>query len=134
MQVSSAPPTIDPQVVAGVWERLADSRSLIASGQLNLAAILLWSALETAVRLSLTDLGQKTNDPIAISETPQGLSTQAVAYGVINPEDRSVLLRFLPAAHSDMEAVDLGLLQEVSRFTERTLIEMEHQAPITSQQ
>lgn len=125
MQTLAAPSTIDPLVVAGVRMHLMDSQHLIASGQSKFAAIMLWSAFETAVRLSLTDLGQKTDDPIEISETPQGLSTQAVAYGVINPEDRAVLLHFLPIAHGNAEAIDVSLLQEVSRFTKRTLDEME---------
>jgi hypothetical protein len=125
MQTLAAPPIIDPQVAAGIRERLANSRHLIASGQLKVAAILLWSAFEAAVRSSLTDLGRQTDDPIEISETPRGLSTQAVAYGVIDPEDRDVLLRLLPVAHGDAKAFDVSLLQELSRFTERTLDEME---------
>lgn len=127
MQTLTPPPVIDPQIAAGIRERLANSRHLIASGQLKVAAILLWSAFETAVRLSLTDLGQQTNDPIEISETPQGLSAQAVAYGVIDPEDRDVLLRLLPVAHGDAEVVDASLLKRLSRFTERTLDEMKQQ-------
>ena len=88
---------------------------------------MLWSAFESAVRLSLTELGQQTDDPIKISETPQGLSTQAVAYGIIDPEDRGVLLRFLPIAHGDLKTTDVSLFQEVSRFTKRTLEEIGQQ-------
>lgn len=124
MQTLAAPLVIDPLVVNGVRMRLMDGQDLITTGQLKSAAVLLWSAFETAIRLSLTELGHQTDDPIKISETPQGLSTQAVAYGVIDPQDRSVLLRFLNFAHGNAEAVDVSLLQEVSRFTERTLDEM----------
>ncbi len=128
MQTLAAPPIVDPHVAAGIRERLANSRHLIATDQLKAASILLWSAFETAVRLSLTDLGRQTDDPIEISETPQGLTTQAVAYGVIDPEDRDVLLRVLPVAQGNAEDVDTRLLQKLSRFTERTLDEMEQQS------
>ena len=114
---------------AEIRQSLATSQRLIASQHLEEAAALLWSAFETAVRLSLTDLG-KTEDPIWISDTPLGLSAQAVAYGVIDPQDRDVLLRLLPvldASHGGAKAVDVGGLQEVSRLTERTLDEMEQQ-------
>jgi hypothetical protein len=131
MQTLTAPPKLDPVTVAEVRQALADSQRLIASRQLQAAAVLLWSAFEAAVRISLTDLGQRTDDPIGISDSPYGLCAQAVAYGVIDPEDRAVLLRFLPArdaaAHGDAETIDAGLLQEVSRFTERTLGELEQQ-------
>lgn len=129
--IVAPPPTIRPLNAAEIRQRIADGRHLIASRQLEAAAVLLWSAFEAAVRLSLNDLGQQTDDPIWISETPYGLSAQAVAYGVIDPEDRDVLLRFLPmrdaAAHGNAEAIGADLLQAVSRFTERTLDEIEQQ-------
>ena len=129
MQTITAPPlTARPIDAADVRRRIADGQRLVAGGQLEAAAVLIWSAFDAAVRLSLDELGQQTNDPIWISETPYGLSAQAVAYGVIDPADRDVLLRFLPmrdaAAHGSAEAIDADLLQEVCWFAERTLDEM----------
>lgn len=129
--MTAPPPTIYLLNAAEIRQGVTDGHRLIASRQLETAAVLLWSAFEEAVRLSLTDLGQRTDDPIWISDTLYGLSAQAVAYGIIDPEDRDVLLRFLPmrdaVAHGDTEAIDASLLQEVSRFTERTLDEIERQ-------
>ena len=129
MQTMTAPPpTVSLLNAAKIQHLIADGRHLIASGHLEAAAVRLWTAFEGAVRLSLNDLGQHTDDPIWISDTPYGLSAQAVAYGVIDPEDRDVLLHFLSmrdaAAHGSAEAIDVSMLQEVSRFAERTLAEM----------
>lgn len=122
------PPAVSPLNAAEIRHLIADGRHLIASGQLEAAAVRLWTALERAIRLPLNDLGQQTDDPIWISDTRYGLSTQAVAYGVIDPEDRDVLLRVLSirdtAAHGNPGVVDASTLQEVSRFAERTLDEM----------
>lgn len=122
------PPTMRPWNVAEIRQHLLEGRQLIASGQLEVAAVRLWTAFEEAVRFSLTELGQTTDDPIWISDTPYGLSAQAVAYGVIDPEDRDVLLHFLSArdtaSHGNMEAVDSSILQKVGWFAERTLNEM----------
>ena len=64
----------------------------------------------------------------ALSDTPRGLVSQAVAYGVIDPEDRATLLRFLQvydeAAPGKAEMIDSDLLQKVGFFAERTLDEM----------
>ncbi len=132
MQTIFAPATVIRSSNAKeIRQHLADGRRLIGSGQLGAAAVLLWSAFEAAVRLSLTELGRQTEDPIGISDSPYGLCAQAVAHGVIDPEDREVLLRFLTqvdaAEHVGAETIDADLLQEVSRFTERTLDEMERQ-------
>ena len=87
-----------------------------------------WSAFESAVRLSLAELGERTDRPIWLSDTPHGLASQAVAYSVIDPEDRDVLLRFLQeyeeAAAGKAEMIDRDLLQKVGFFAERTLDEM----------
>ena len=129
MQTMIAPsPTVRPLEAAEIRQHISEGGQLIASGQRVAAAVRLWTAFEAAVRFSLTELGQRTDDPIWISDTPYGLSTQAVAYGVIDPEDRDVLLRFLPmrdaAAHGNAEAIDAGVLEDVSRLAERTLDEM----------
>lgn len=86
-----------------------------------------WTAFEAAVRLSLTDLGQQTDNPIWVSDSPQGLLVQAVAYGVIDPEDREMLLRFLSqrnAVSGQGEAVDAETLRQIEHITKRTLDEM----------
>ncbi len=88
----------------------------------------LWTAFEAAVRLSLTDLGQQTDDPIRVSETPQGLLIQAVAYGIIDPEDRETLLHFLShydTASKQSSAVDADTLRQIKHITERTLNELQ---------
>jgi len=130
MQTMTAPlTTAKSGDVADVRQRIADGRRLVASGQLEVAAVLIWSAFEAAVHLSLDELGQQTDDPIWVSEVPAGLRAQAVAYGVIDPEDRDVLLRFLSvrdaASHSSVEAIDAGTLQKVIWFVERMLDEVE---------
>lgn len=132
MQTMLAPsPTFRPLEAAEIRQQISEERQLIASGQLETAGIRLWTAFAAAVRLSLTELGQQTDDPIWISDTPHGLSAQAVAYGVIDPEDRDVLRRFLlmrdATVRSNAEAIDANILQEVSRFAERTLDEMKQQ-------
>lgn len=128
-QTITAPPTTaEPGNVAYIRQRISDGRRLVATGQLGAAAVLVWSAFEAAVRLSLEELGQQTDDPIWISGVPAGLCAQAVAYGVIDPEDRDVLLRFLSmnavASQGSAEPIGASMLQEVSRFTVRTLDEM----------
>lgn len=129
MQTITAPPAAAKLGDADdVRQRIADGYRLISSRQLEAAAMMMWSAFEAAVRLSLDELGRQTDDPIWVSEVPAGLCVQAVAYGVIDPADRDVLLRFLPmigaASHDSAEAIDVGLLQEVGQFTARTLDEM----------
>lgn len=108
--------------------QIEEGRDLIGSRQLAAAASVLWSAFDSAVRLSLAELGEQTDRPIWLSDTPRGLASQAVAYGVIDPEDRDVLLRFLQEcdeiAEGKAETVDINLLQRVEWFTERTLDEM----------
>lgn len=127
MQTITAPPTAKPGDVADIRQRIADGRHLVASGQLEAAAILIWSAFEAAIRLSLDELGQQTDDPIWVSEVSAGLCAQAVTYGVIDPENRDVLLRFLSArdaAYGNASVIDASTLQEISWFAERTLDEM----------
>jgi hypothetical protein len=131
MQTIFAPAMVIRSSAEDIRQHLVEGQRLIGSGQLRSAAVLLWSAFEAAVRLSLTELGRQTGDLIGISDSPYGLCVQAVAYGVIDPEDRDVLMRFVPllnaAEHVGVETTDAGLLQEVSRFTERALDEMERQ-------
>ena len=112
-----------------VRRQLAEGHDLISSRQFAAAASVLWSAFESVVHLSLAELGERTDRPIWRSDTPRGLTAQAVAYGVIDPEDRDVLLRFLQAydeiAEGKAETIDVSLLQRIDWFTERTLDEIE---------
>ena len=96
-------------------------------GRSEQKATSLWTAFEAAVRSSLTDLGQQTDDPIRVSETPQGLLVQAVAYGVIDPEDCEMLLCFLSqrnASNEDGKSPDVDTLRQIEQITQRTLDEM----------
>ncbi len=104
---------------AEIRQRLAESERLTKTKHWKVAADLLWSAFEAAVRLSLTQLGEQTDRPIQISDTSSGLSTQAVAYGIIDPADRDSVLRLL-----SLSTVDTDVLQQVKQITERTLDEM----------
>ncbi len=133
MQTILVPTAVGPSSdiaadITAIRKRLAEGQRFIRLKQSKAAAVVLWSALESAVRLSLTELGQQTGNPIQVSDTALGLSAQAVAYGVIDPEDREVL-RLLPmrnaAVHSGSPLIDEKLLQKVSKFTEQTLDEMQ---------
>ncbi len=107
---------------------MANGQFLIISKREKEATALLWTAFEAAVHLSLTDLGQQTDDPIRVSETPQGLLVQAVAYGVIDPKDREMLLCFLSqrdAVSGPDEAVDAETLSRIEYITKRTIDEMQ---------
>ncbi len=109
---------------------LADSSHLLLAGRRKEAADCVWSAFEASVRLSLTELGEQTDDPIRISDSPEGLSSQAVAYGVIDPEDRETLLRFLSqrdTLNGQSKAIDTETLRQIEYITERTLDEMKQQ-------
>ena len=114
--------------ISQVRQRIAEGRDLIGSRQFAAAASVLWSAFESAVHLSLAELGEQTDRPIWLSDTPRGLASQAVAYGVIDPEDRDVLLRFLQeydkAAAGKAKMIDDDLLEKISFYAERTLNEM----------
>lgn len=128
MQTTVVPSTNTRFDTSQVRQRIAEGHDLIASRDFVAAASVLWSAFESAVRLSLAELGEQTDRPIWLSDTPGGLTSQAVAYGVIDPEDRDVLLRFLQEydeiAEGKAETIDVTLLQKVEWFTERTLDEM----------
>ncbi len=110
--------------IAGLGEihqRLEEVRLLMEAGSFN-APALLWSAFEAAARLSLTELGRQADRPIRIADTPAGLSGQAVAYGVIDPDDRDVVLRLASASAADMDT-----FQRAAFIMERTLVEMVRQ-------
>ena len=128
MQTTIAHSTKTHFDTAPIRQRLAEGQELVNSGQLGAAAAVFWTSFEEAVRLSLAELGEQTDRPIWFSDTPRGLASQAVAYGVIDPEDRDVLLRFLQAydesAEGKAEAIDVSLLQRVKWLAERTLAEM----------
>lgn len=94
MQTTVVPSTNTRFDTSQVRQRIAEGHDLIASRDFVAAASVLWSAFESAVRLSLAELGEQTDRPIWLSDTPGGLTSQAVAYGVIDPKDRDVLLRF----------------------------------------
>ena len=127
MQTTLDPVTEAHSETALIRQRLAEGRSLAAAAQPAAAAVL-WSAFESAVRLSLAELGEQTDRPIWLSDTPRGLASQAVAYGVLDSENRDVLLRFLQeyeeAAVGKAGRVDRDLLRKVGFFTERTLDEL----------
>lgn len=112
---------------AEIRECLADGSPLLLAERRKEAGDRIWSAFEASVRFSLTELGEQTDDPIWISNSPEGLSSQAVAYGVIDPEDREPLLQFLSqrdAARQQNNIIDAETLRQVEYITERTLGEM----------
>lgn len=127
MQTTVSPAAERHLDMASIRQNLAEGRKLAAAGQSSAAAVL-WSAFESAVRLSLTELGKKTDRPIWLNDTPGGLTAQAVAYGMIAPDDRDVLLRFLQeydrAVTGEADEIDSALLQQVGLFAERTLDEI----------
>lgn len=128
MQTTVVPVTNTRSDTSQARRQIAEGRNLIGSRQFAAAASVLWSAFESAVRLSLAELGEQTGRPIWLNDTPRGLASQAVAYGIIDPEDRDVLLRFLQeyeeVAAGKAEIIDSDLLQRVGFFAERTLNEM----------
>lgn len=116
--------------IGDIRECLADGSHLLLAERRKEAGDRIWSAFEASVRLSLTELGEQTDDPIWISNSPEGLSSQAVAYGVIDPEDRETLLRFLSqraAVNGQSKSIDLENLRQIEFITERTLDEMKQQ-------
>lgn len=128
MQTTVVPAVNTRLDTSQVRQRIAEGRDLIASRNFAAAASVLWPAFESAVRLSLAELGEQTDRPIWLSDTPRGLTSQAVAYGVVDPEDRDVLLRFLQeyeeTAVGKAEIINSDLLQKVGFLAERTLNEM----------
>ena len=118
MQTLTAPMKSVSMTGAEIGQRLTEGKRLIKGNPLK-AAAMLWSAVEAAIRLSLTELGEQTDRPICIVDTPAGLSGQAVAYGVIDPEDREVVLRLVSTS-----AANTDTLQQAAFITERTLNEM----------
>lgn len=116
--------------IGDIRECLADGSHLLLAERRKEAGDRIWSAFEASVRLSLTELGEQTEDPIWISNSPEGLSSQAVAYGVINPEDRGTLMRFLSerdAVSGHSQTIDAETLRQIEYITVRTLDEMKQQ-------
>ncbi len=128
MQTIIVPSTKSRFDTAPIRRRIVEGQELVNLGRFGAAATVLWASFEAAVRLSLAELGEQTDRPIWLSGTPRGLASQAVAYGIIDPEDRDVLLRFLQeyeeVAAGKAEMFDGDLLQRISFLAERTLEEM----------
>lgn len=113
-------PTFDLTVITGMIE---SSKYLAAGGNLQASVVLVWSALEAAIRTSLEKLPASF-----INNSAAALIKQAVAYGLIDPEDYETLIRLLPArnaaAHGFAGQVNPNLLEKVVHITESILAEM----------
>ena len=113
-------PTIGVQEIE---ERIGNSKYLASLGDLRAAVILLWSALEAAIRIGLERIPASF-----INNTPSAIIKQGVAYGLMDPKDYDVLSQLLPtrnaAAHGFAEAVDADLLEKSTQITGNILAEV----------
>lgn len=120
LPVESKSPTIK---FSEIEERIKNSKYLASTGDLRAAVILLFSALEAALRAGLERIPASF-----INNDSEAIIKQGVAYGLIDPEDYDTLRQLLPvrnaAVHGHAEAVDLDLLTKSTSITQRILAEV----------
>lgn len=101
---------------------IANSEILALAGASSAAVVLLWSALEAAIRTGLERIPASF-----INNESAAIIKQGVAYGLMDPEDYDVLSQLLPtrnaAAHGFTEAVDKGLLDKSTHIAKSILAE-----------
>lgn len=116
----SKSPTIE---FSEIEQRIENSKYLASTGDLRAAVILLFSALEAALRAGLERIPASF-----INNEPEAIIKQGVAYGLMDPEDYNILRQLLPArnaaVHGFAETVDVGLLEKSTSITQSILAEV----------
>ena len=109
--------------VAEIEDRIGSSQHLATAGDSQAAVILLWSALEAAIRTGLERIPASF-----INNAPVAILKQGIAYGLMDPEDYEVLSQLLPvrnaAAHGFAGVVNANLLDASTRITNSILAEV----------